>query len=184
MTGQRKRAGRPTKAAPPGTRASLGLKVTADTKRRLEEAAKASGRTQSQEAEARLERSFDFDAALGGPQIADLVKAIGHTMSAAGALAFSLATGKSGRDGRWLSHPYAFNQAVQAAHRLIEASRPAGEIVVPSVDWPGPPKSPAEAKRLLTMLANLGRLAAEGQLSTGQPAITADAVKKLGEIEK
>ncbi len=42
------RRGRPTKQTKPGTKASLGLKVTAHVKGRLEEAAKLSGRTQSQ----------------------------------------------------------------------------------------------------------------------------------------
>jgi hypothetical protein len=44
-----------------GERVSLGLKVTADIKSRIDTAAKASGRTQSQEAELRLERSFWLD---------------------------------------------------------------------------------------------------------------------------
>jgi predicted HicB family RNase H-like nuclease len=49
-------------------RDSLGLRVTAQTKRNLQKAAAASGRSQSQEAEFRLERSFDDDrfAALMG----------------------------------------------------------------------------------------------------------------------
>lgn len=54
----KKRVGRPTKS-PEGERVSLGLRVTADIKRRLDAAAEASGRSQSQEAEFRLERSFD-----------------------------------------------------------------------------------------------------------------------------
>lgn len=53
-----RRIGRPTKQPAPGKRASLGLKVTADIKRRLDAAARANGRTQSQEAEVRLEQSF------------------------------------------------------------------------------------------------------------------------------
>lgn len=56
--------GRPTIAAKPGTRASLGLKVTSDMKARIEMAARQSGRTQSQEAEARLERTFRDDEVL------------------------------------------------------------------------------------------------------------------------
>ncbi len=55
------RRGRPTKDPKPGQKASLGLKVTADLKKRLEMAAKQSGRTQSQEAEVRLERTFTDD---------------------------------------------------------------------------------------------------------------------------
>jgi TraY domain len=58
MENPTKRTGRPIKPAQAGERASLGLKVTADIKGRLDAAAQASGRTQSQEAELRLERSF------------------------------------------------------------------------------------------------------------------------------
>jgi predicted transcriptional regulator len=41
------------------TLVSLGLKVTPEIKQKLDEAARASGRTQSQEAELRLERTFE-----------------------------------------------------------------------------------------------------------------------------
>jgi hypothetical protein len=54
-----KRIGRPTKTPEPGKKVSLGLKVTADIKNKLDMAARVSGRTQSQEAELRLERSFE-----------------------------------------------------------------------------------------------------------------------------
>jgi predicted transcriptional regulator len=64
-----KRIGRPTKAPQPGKKVSLGLKVTADIKNRLDAAARASGRTQSQEAERRLEGSFEHENRL--TQISD-----------------------------------------------------------------------------------------------------------------
>lgn len=53
--------GRKAIVAEQGKRVSLGLKVTPDIKNKLDAAARANGRTQSQEAEARLERSFDDD---------------------------------------------------------------------------------------------------------------------------
>ena len=56
-----KRIGRPLKAPIPGKRVSLGLKVTPSIKEKLDRAAREGGRTQSQEAEVRLERSFDRD---------------------------------------------------------------------------------------------------------------------------
>jgi hypothetical protein len=59
-----KRIGRPTKAPQPGKKVSLGLKVTAEIKNRLDAAARASGRTQSQEAERRLEGSFEHESRL------------------------------------------------------------------------------------------------------------------------
>jgi hypothetical protein len=58
MANQRK--GRPLKVATPGTRVSLGLKVTASTKARIDEAAGLSGRTQSQEAELLIELGLAF----------------------------------------------------------------------------------------------------------------------------
>ena len=54
-----KRRGRPTKAPTGSDRVSLGLRVTANIKKKLDDAAAASGRSQSQEAEIRLERSFE-----------------------------------------------------------------------------------------------------------------------------
>ena len=56
--------GRPIKKPKRGKRISLGLKVTADTKRRIDLAARASGRTQSQEAEHRIELSYALERAL------------------------------------------------------------------------------------------------------------------------
>jgi hypothetical protein len=62
-----KRIGRPPKKAARGEkRASLGLKVRIDIKRRIDEAAKNSGRTQSQEAEALIEKALTIEAVLAG----------------------------------------------------------------------------------------------------------------------
>jgi hypothetical protein len=62
-----KKIGRPAKCRLPGTRVSLGLKVTPRMKSIIDDAAKKNGITQSQEAEKRLEfcelvlRLIDFD---------------------------------------------------------------------------------------------------------------------------
>ncbi len=69
--------GRPTKAPKRGeTRVSLGLRVTAEVKRRLDAAAKKTGRSQSQEAEFRLERSFEHDDIFGGPEMRAIAMAM------------------------------------------------------------------------------------------------------------
>jgi hypothetical protein len=57
----KRRAGRPTKPAVGVSRVSLGLKVTASTKRMIEALAIVSGRTQSQEAEHLIERCLQYD---------------------------------------------------------------------------------------------------------------------------
>jgi len=62
----KKKTGRPTKPGKKGERVPLGLRVTASLKEQLDSAALKSGRSQSQEAEFRLERSFQEEAMLGG----------------------------------------------------------------------------------------------------------------------
>ena len=54
-----RKGGRPIRPGVPGARVSLGLKVTPEIKNKLDEAARLNGRTQSAEAEYRLERSFE-----------------------------------------------------------------------------------------------------------------------------
>ena len=61
MEKKRKRVGRPPKPPVSGERVSLGLRVTAEVKRHLDEAAVRSGRSQSQEAEWRLQNSLETD---------------------------------------------------------------------------------------------------------------------------
>jgi hypothetical protein len=69
MTTTEKKRGRPTKAPTPGERVSLGLRVTADMKGRLDRAAAENGRSQSQEAEYRLERSFSDERLFTSPEL-------------------------------------------------------------------------------------------------------------------
>jgi hypothetical protein len=68
------RMGRPTKKPAAGERAPLGLRVTAEIKQKLDAAAAKSGRSQSQEAELRLERSFAEERT--GPEMRDLMDVI------------------------------------------------------------------------------------------------------------
>ena len=60
-TTAKKRIGRPTKPPVEGARVSLGFRVTAEVKRKLEAAAIKKGRSISQEAEIRLEQSLATD---------------------------------------------------------------------------------------------------------------------------
>jgi uncharacterized protein (DUF1778 family) len=61
---RKKRLGRPTKSPIPGQRIRLGLRVKPELKTALSAAAKASGRSMSQEAELRLENSLKSDSSL------------------------------------------------------------------------------------------------------------------------
>lgn len=68
----KRRVGRPIKTAPSGTRASLGLRVPADLKSQIEDAAKLNGRSQGEEAEYRIRRTFDRTDMLG--EIIEMLK--------------------------------------------------------------------------------------------------------------
>jgi hypothetical protein len=71
-----KRRGRPFKAPKAGKRAPLSLLVRAEIKHLVDERAKASGRTQSQEAEIMIERCLTYDQTLAAMQttLADMQK--------------------------------------------------------------------------------------------------------------
>jgi hypothetical protein len=149
----RKRAGRPTKPAEAGTKVSLGLKVTADTKSRLEEEASKSGRTQSQEAEFRIERSLDHLRLLPevlelayGNELAGVLIAIAAAMNDA-RLHARIVTDED--YNTWIEDAFAFDAAVTAAQMVFEALRPVG-----STKNPASPSTSAEiaqicAERLL-----------------------------------
>jgi uncharacterized protein (DUF1778 family) len=68
--------GRPRKAPVQGERHPVTVRLTAETKRDLEEAADSSGRSLSQEIEVRLEHSFSIDRMLGGGDTAMLLRAL------------------------------------------------------------------------------------------------------------
>ncbi len=95
--------------------ATLGLRCTVETRERLEAAAKASGLSLSQEAEARLARSFGHEAE---DQLIEVVRmAIEHT---------DRATGQS-----WIDDPYTFRMMVAVVVQLLHAFRPEGEVRMP-----------------------------------------------------
>jgi hypothetical protein len=114
--------GRPTV----GKRVPLGLRVTPELKRRLDAAAEQSGRSQSQEAEFRLEHSFDHQDLLSEVLILEFGKGLAGCLLFLGAamkLADSL-RGTTGSYGEWGYDYYAYDQSVQAAVAVLEAMRP------------------------------------------------------------
>ena len=127
--------GRPRKF---GERVPLGLRVTTETKKRLNEAAKASGRSLSQEAEFRLEQTFKaqnavFDALdlAYGRRWAGLLLAIAQVAQIAGTRAVSLSQWNFEGCEDWTADPYAYDQAMRGIDFVLEAFRPQGKIVSP-----------------------------------------------------
>jgi hypothetical protein len=115
-----KRIGRPLKTPEPGERVSLGLRVTAATKQRLDDAARATGQTQSREAELLIEYAFRERDALGGAGAQQMARA----MAAAFAFAGQRAAG-GGSD--WINDPVAYVAGAGAVVDLLFAGLPEGE---------------------------------------------------------
>jgi hypothetical protein len=134
--GGRRPSGRKARIAKPGERMSLGLKVTAEIKNRLDFAAKTNGRTQSQEAEARLEASFRDEAraplfhdAVYGVQTAGLLELLGAVIRNTAAASVGLERAED-----WLSQPPAFGAVAAAVNEIVAASRPLDTTAKPADD--------------------------------------------------
>jgi hypothetical protein len=138
MKGASARGGRPKKPVPPGTRTQIGIRVGADVKRLLDAAITESGRTQSQEAELRIELTFCaqklLDQALEltfGRQLAGLLLGLGQVMSIAGRRGAFEATRSFEEMDRWMTNPYAFGQVVRGVCKLLESICPEGSAEFP-----------------------------------------------------
>jgi hypothetical protein len=135
--------GRPRREPEPGERVSLGLRVTPELKRVLDEAAASSGRSQSQEAEMRLEHSFDRGRLLSevmslayGRDLAAVLIMLGDAMQIVGEKGGFYTTETVEGVENWLDVPYAFDQAAKAANYVLEVLRPQGEIKMPAAASP------------------------------------------------
>ncbi len=137
--------GRP--ALPPGKRrgASMGFRPTPGIRGKLEEAAKANGRSMSQELEHRLERSFEEDEARGGRNTNDVLKVMGavaaHIQTRTGKTTADWKTGLAiGRAWKrlitdWVPRP--------PAEWIAELERLSDDMP----DMPVPPKPPKKPRR-------------------------------------
>ena len=124
MTEQKKRMGRPKKPATPGERVSLGLRVTAGVKERLDRAADSSGRSQSQEAEIRLERSFSEEDGFGGPEILDMARLMAHAFNLGGKRGALTKGHPRWTPARWMNDPFCYESAIRSAINVLRASMP------------------------------------------------------------
>jgi hypothetical protein len=135
--------GRPFKAPEPGKRISLGLKVTPEIKEKVDRTALKNGRTQSQEAELRLELSFDRQSLLAetlelafGRETGGLGLAVTAIMNATGPHALHEKAQRAGIPREkmvhhWIDDPYAYDQALRAAVAMLEIARPKGDPSAP-----------------------------------------------------
>lgn len=130
--------GRPKREPSPGERVHLGFRVTTDLKRRMELAAQRNGRSISQEAEFRVEHSFDRDDLLPevltlkyGRQLAGVVMLLGLAMKLAGETNAFIKTGDSNKAKQWMDDPFAFDEAVKAVNLILEKLGPKASVEFP-----------------------------------------------------
>ena len=125
------RRGRPSKIAKGSKKKTLGIRASVGLANRLLAAAETNDRSLSQEAELRLERSFDREELLPelmeqafGPGVAGLLLLLGRVMPEVGR---SVNVQKHGLEGpHWMADPDAFAEALAAALEIIEEFRPQG----------------------------------------------------------
>ena len=183
MKREKKFGGRPGRKPKSGERVHLGFRVTPELKNRLETVAHDKGRSQSQEAELRLERSFDREDLLVevlkltyGPELAGILLSIGSTLQDIGPQAGFAATSTLEGANGWTSQPYAYDQAIQGVNRLLEEMRPTGD---PSV----PQSIPDELKDIYQLLgvafANGKINALCGRAATAKEKADADKIRPL-----
>jgi hypothetical protein len=129
-----------------GKRVSLGLKVTGATKARLDAAARQSGRTQSQEAEDRIEHSFDREDLLSevltiayGKEVAAILMMLGEVIQTTGSWESRKFTSRNTNRGRqehsWTHNAEALDTALQAAGLTLEAFRSEPAARPYSIRW-------------------------------------------------
>ncbi|RWN28897.1 TraY domain-containing protein [Mesorhizobium sp.] len=126
-----KRRGRPTKPPVEGERIPLSLRVTAERKRELEAAATLSGRSLSQEAEYRLERSFADEGLFNSFDIRAWAVLYAHKFQSAGTEAATEKGHPEWTDKQWMADAECLERAAFAVMRplLIEClARPETDV--------------------------------------------------------
>ena len=135
MKAAKNKGGRPGRPRAPGERVPLGLRVTVDLKNKLDRASHDSGRSQSQEAELRLESSFRscriaieaLELAFGAETAKFMLRVGMMIRSASSAGNFITGTMHDDDLAAWLENPFVFAAVERGVKRLLEAQRPPGD---------------------------------------------------------
>jgi hypothetical protein len=170
--------GRPVKSPAPGTKSALGLRVIPEVKSRLDELSRVVGRTQSQEAELRLETSFRLEDHLDQPlslllggedEATDVLRALAAAMAAVGPIAATYSAvpkSESFRQGYWFDDAYAASKAIAAAHAVLDLFAPdAAAVAAAEPRLLGEPAASLARAMLETLPQDKARGAVERVLS-------------------
>lgn len=109
----------------------LKLRVKEPLRADIERDARRRGISMNAEMVRRLEQTTQRAEWLGGRRVTSILETVATAMRAVGEHGAFMATSKLHKEGAWLDHPYAFDQATKAAITILENHRPKGEIVMP-----------------------------------------------------
>jgi len=130
MPGRPQRIGRPPKPPTPGERVSLGLKVTAEIKARLDAEARVTGKTQSRVAEALIERALGSEKLLPGlleaaygSEVAGLLLFLAACLRRTLFVAESAVRQSGDSPSSYLEHPWINQQIVQVLEQGLKYIR-------------------------------------------------------------
>jgi hypothetical protein len=140
------RLGRPPKPPTPGERVSLGLKVTAKIKQRIDEEARKSGRTQSQQAELMIERAFEEEDRFGGPAMWPIANMLAFAFLNGGQLRAAAGGHPEWTPAEWLQDPDCYRAAAYAVGFALNLPLPTK----------APMSDPAAVHELLTGMVARG----------------------------
>ncbi len=177
-----RKRGRPPAGPIAGKSSTLGLRVKPETRTALEQAAKLSGRTMSQEAEVRLIQSFDDDSsvqktiqAFGGPDSAIRFQVCWHAIRA---LEF-------GAGRRWFDDPYLYRIACETIADVLRYVAPHGDELPQTLPSNHIARAfkPEALSRILasTALAALSPNNIDGEVGTHTPEQQWDGLPLSGE---
>ena len=172
----------------------VGLRMKEPLRADLEEAARRRGVSLNAELVARLEKSLEDDQRIeevfGSAELFGLMKAVASIMEMIGGNARMLAGPRFGpapaRPHSWIDHPYAYDQAFQAACRVLEAVRPSGPIELPDVEVFEPQGASPEEKKQMNEEAvmSAGVWVADAILGRGWAGRAPDVHADLGRLSE
>jgi hypothetical protein len=163
-------------------RVMLGLRVTPELKQKLDAAAEANGRSQSQEAEFRLERSFDREALLSealqmkyGRSLAGILQALANTIISVAFAHTMLTGGAATRYRPW--PPDAFTDDPAS----LEVGLLAGTAFLANLYPPGTAKTVTAEDRRMALLVAASDVA---ELAQGLPKNLSTAISHAVRAER
>jgi hypothetical protein len=157
----------------------LGLRVPDDLLAKLQDVCDRRGSTMNAVLNERLRESFSHESSelFDNKELFGILQVVAAAMSTAGQLTAVNDTLQPSEAGRWPQNAVAYDQAVQAAIRVLETFRPDGNVK---------PRSTPGFFDLSTAIENLGFSSADiviAESATGIPqnAATADRARRLHE---